>query len=48
MNDHDKQYMQENLDQQLYRLVQEEELNDEPKNKTIRSIGRSSKIIYSF
>jgi hypothetical protein len=29
MNDHDKQYMQENLDQRLYILGQRE-LNDEP------------------
>ncbi len=34
MNDHDKQYMQENRDQQLYKLGQKE-LNDEPKNRII-------------
>jgi hypothetical protein len=33
MSDHDKQYMQENLDQQLYRLEQKKELNDEPYRK---------------
>jgi len=33
MNDHDKQYMQENLDQQLCRLEQKKELNDEPYKK---------------
>jgi hypothetical protein len=46
MNDHDKQYMQESLDPQLYRLGQEE-LNDEPEKETNRSIVESSRIIYT-